>query len=74
MRALIGRMPKPFLAGVLGAFLLAAYGWVGNTDYEQAQASAALYCQMSDRGAWPPRPELNCPVPVKAPGEHLVSL
>lgn len=74
MRKFIERVPRQFFVGVLVAFAVAAYGWVGESDYEQALANTQLYCQMSDSGAWPVRPELNCPVPKIEPAERFVAL
>ena len=74
MRKINVSVPKPFLAGLLVAGLVYAVGWVGDTDYQQAVASAELYCEMSAIHAWPPRPELNCPKPKKPQGLRLAAL
>lgn len=74
MRKLIRRCPKPLIFGLLTPIVVSAYGWVGSSDYEEALASAEFYCQMSESGAWPVRPELNCPNPEVQAGIHLVSL
>jgi hypothetical protein len=74
MRKINVRVPKPFLMGLLTVALVYAVGWIGETDYQQAVASAEMYCDMSARGAWPPRPELNCPKPVEQHGLRLVGL
>jgi hypothetical protein len=48
---------KPWQLVVLGmmfAMLLGtAFGIVGSYDYEDAQASAKLYCDMTTEGSWP---------------------
>ena len=72
MRAIIGRVPMPFLVGLLLAGLVGAYGWVGQSDYEQAQANLDLYCEMQAQNVWPPRADMHCPAPL-LPGERLVS-
>ncbi|QLG96666.1 hypothetical protein HZF02_32635 (plasmid) [Pseudomonas yamanorum] len=74
MRKIFERVPRPFYLGLLFGVLVAGYGWVGESDYQQAVAGAEFYCQMSDSGAWPVRPELNCPVPKIEPSERLVGL
>ncbi|MBV4524400.1 hypothetical protein KVG88_30460 [Pseudomonas sp. SWRI74] len=74
MRKITERLPKPFLMGLLTAGLVYAVGWVGETDYQQAVASQKMYCEMSARGAWPPRPELNCQKAETQQGIRLVGL
>ncbi|MFJ3487138.1 hypothetical protein ACIPL1_27520 [Pseudomonas sp. NPDC090202] len=74
MRAIIGRVPKQFLMGLLVAGLMAAYGWVGKSDYEQAQANLDFYCQMEAQHIWPKRADMHCPAPPLVPGERLVAL
>ncbi|MDF2792341.1 MAG: hypothetical protein K0S85_94 [Pseudomonas orientalis] len=74
MRKIIECVPKPFWKGLLIGCLVGAIGWVGESDYQQAVASAEFYCEMSARGDWPVRPELGCPVPEVQPGQHLVAL
>lgn len=74
MRKLIERVPRQFFVGVMVALAVASYGWIGESDYEQALASKVLYCQMSDSGAWPVRPELNCPVAKIGLAERFVAL
>lgn len=76
MQAIIGRVPKQFVMGLLIGAFATAYAWVGGNDYAEAQASVDLYCQMAQQGAWPERPELNCPAPAPelVPGERLVSM
>lgn len=44
---------KRFLA-ILGAVLfLAALGWAGESDYQEAKRQQAHYCYMVTSGAWP---------------------
>lgn len=76
MQAIIGRVPKQFVVGLLMGALMTAYAWVGGNDYQEAQASTELYCEMAREGAWPERPELNCPAPAPEllPGERLVAM
>jgi len=74
MRKLFERLPRPFYMGVLIGGLVTGYGWVGDSDYQEALAGAAFYCQMAGNGDWPPRPELNCPAPKVEPIERLVGL
>ncbi len=74
MREFIGRVPKQFLYGLLLGVAVAGYGAVGNSDYDEQVASAEFYCDMSSKGVWPQRPELNCPKPEHAPVQRLVSL
>jgi hypothetical protein len=74
MRKIIECVPKPFLAGLLIASAVGAYGWVGESDYQEQIASAERYCEMSAKKLWPPRPELNCPAPDAEPGLHLANL
>lgn len=68
------QVSRQFVAGLLGGMLIAGYGWVGESDYQNEVASTELYCQMSKDGLWPEKPELACPRPSLTPPEHLVSL
>ncbi|WP_426237488.1 hypothetical protein [Pseudomonas sp. TWP3-2] len=74
MRKIIESVPHQFWMGLLVAAAIGAYSWVGESDYQQQVESAQLYCEMSDRGAWPVRPELKCPKPDIQQGLHLVAL
>lgn len=74
MRKLTGLVPKQFLLGLLGGMMVAGYGWVGESDYQNEVASFELYCQMAKDGLWPEKPEMACPRPPLTPPEHLVSL
>lgn len=55
---------------VAGAYL-AFVGWVGASDYDQAVADQAFYCQMVEEGAWPKDPARGCPATEPA-SEPLV--
>lgn len=74
MRKIIECVPKPFWLGLLIAVGTSAYGWVGESDYQEEIASAERYCEMSDQKLWPVRPELNCPGQDVEPGLHLANL
>jgi len=74
MRKIMGRVPKPLLVGLLIAFVISAFGWVGESDYEQELKTVQLYCEMSDQGLWPPRPEYQCPAKPLTPNVRLVAL
>lgn len=74
MRKIIGCAPKPFWMGLLIAGAVGAYGWVGESDYQEEIASTERYCAMAAEKLWPPRPELNCPVPSAEPGLHVANL
>lgn len=74
MRQIMQRVPKRFYVGLLAGAMIASYGWIGESDYEQQLANTAMYCEMSDEGLWPVRPDLNCPVAPLLPGDRLVSM
>ena len=38
---------------VLGVVFTVLFGMVGSFDYQDAQASHALYCEMVQEGTWP---------------------
>ena len=46
-------MLKPWHLVVLGVVFAMLFGIVGSFDYQEAQASHALYCEMTQGGAWP---------------------
>ena len=46
-------MFKPWQLVVLGICFAMLLGLVGSYDYEDAQASAKLYCDMTTEGSWP---------------------
>ena len=46
-------MTKSWHLVVLGAVFAVLFGLVGSFDYQDAQASHALYCEMIQEGTWP---------------------
>lgn len=42
------------------AFMVWGLGYAGTSDYEQAVADQALYCQMVEEGVWPKEPGRSC--------------
>lgn len=46
-------MRKSWQLFVLGVILAMLFGMVGSFDYQDAQASHALYCEMVQEGTWP---------------------
>ena len=46
---------------LVSAFVAFGYGQTGASDYEQAVADEAFYCQMVSEGAWPATPDHPCP-------------
>ncbi len=46
-------MFKQWQLVVLGMTFAMLFGLVGSYDYEEAQASQALYCEMTTEGSWP---------------------
>jgi hypothetical protein len=46
-------MFKPWQLVVLGMTVAMLLGLVGSYDYQDAQASAKLYCDMTTEGSWP---------------------
>lgn len=74
MRKIVGIVPKQVLWGLLGGMLMAGYGWVGQSDYENEVTNAEWYCQMVQDGLWPPKQGMSCPAPDLSPSERLVSL
>jgi hypothetical protein len=46
-------MLNPWQLVVLGICFAMLFGLVGSYDYEDAQASAKLYCDMTTEGSWP---------------------
>lgn len=46
-------MFKPWQLFVLGVAFAMLFGLVGSFDYQDAQASHALYCEMIQEGTWP---------------------
>ena len=38
---------------LIAASLLAAFGLIGNADYEDEMAQNELYCEMVSEGSWP---------------------
>lgn len=46
-------MFKPWQLFVLGVAFAMLFGMVGSFDYQDAQASHALYCEMIQEGTWP---------------------
>lgn len=74
MRKIVGIVPKQLVWGLLGGMLIAGYGWVGQSDYENEVAYQELYCQMVRDDLWEPKPGMICPTPDLSPGERLVSL
>ena len=45
-------MTKPWHLVVLGVVFAMLFGLVGSFDYQDAQASYALYCEMVKEGSW----------------------
>ena len=46
-------MTKPWQLFALGMAFAVLFGLVGSFDYQDAQASHALYCEMITEGTWP---------------------
>ena len=46
-------MFNPWQLVVLGVVFAMLFGMVGSFDYQDAQASHALYCEMIQEGTWP---------------------
>jgi hypothetical protein len=46
-------MFKQWQLFVLGFTFSMLFGLVGSYDYDEAQASQALYCDMTSEGSWP---------------------
>lgn len=46
-------MFKPWHLVVLGVAFAMLFGMVGSFDYQDAQTSHALYCEMIKEGTWP---------------------
>ena len=46
-------MVKSWHLIALGVIFAMLFGMVGSFDYQDAQASHALYCEMIKEGAWP---------------------
>lgn len=46
-------MFKPWQLFALGMIFAMLFGMVGSFDYQDAQASHALYCEMVQEGTWP---------------------
>lgn len=44
---------KPWQLVVLGITFAMLLGLVGSYDYDEAQASVKLYCDMTTEGSWP---------------------
>ena len=44
---------KPWQLVVLGISFAMLLGLVGSYDYDEAQASAKFYCDMTTEGSWP---------------------
>lgn len=44
---------KPWQLVVLGMTFAMLFGLVGSYNYEDAQASEKLYCDMTTEGSWP---------------------
>lgn len=38
---------------VLGVTIVTLFGLIGSYDYQDAQASAKFYCDMTAEGSWP---------------------
>ncbi len=73
MHKVIGLVPKQLYVGLLAAFIIAAYGWVGESDLKNEVSNAEFYCKMALDGYWPVKPDMTCPVPEITPGDHLVA-
>ena len=43
----------PWQLVVLGVTIVTLFGLVGSYDYDEAQASAKFYCDMTTEGSWP---------------------
>ena len=46
-------MTKPWQLFALVMVFAVLFGVVGSFDYQDAQASHALYCEMTQEGTWP---------------------
>lgn len=46
-------MFKPWQLFTLGISFAMLFGLVGSYDYQDAQASEKLYCDMTTEGSWP---------------------
>ena len=46
-------MFKPWQLIATGAVFAVLFGMVGSFDYQDAQVSHALYCEMVQEGTWP---------------------
>ena len=44
---------KPWQLVVLGICFAMLFGLIGSYDYDDAQASEKLYCNMTTEGSWP---------------------
>lgn len=65
---------KYFGVGLLLAFLFNSYKVVAITDYDDAVAYEAFYCEMVDSERWPATDDHPCTGPGDSPSTQIAGL